>query len=78
MKFALSKDTRALIQCSTGLDSVQQCSIPISEIHSRKHVDRKYCCPSKKAKDLKPRGSIYLQMGRILSLKAVKSYLKSI
>lgn len=78
MKFSLSNDTRALIQRSTGLNRAQQQSVPLSEIHENDSSEGRNCYRIKKPRDLKPRGSVYLQMGRVLSLKTVKSYLKRI
>lgn len=78
MKFSLNNDTRALIQRSTGLNRAQQQSVPLSEIHENGSSEGRNCYRIKKLRDLKPRGSVYLQMGRVLSLKTVKSYLKRI
>lgn len=78
MEFSLSNDTRVLIQRSTGLDMMQQRSVPLSEIHEKDSSEGRKCYRIKKPRDLKPRGSVYLQMGRVLSLKTVKSYLEKI
>lgn len=78
MKFSLSNDTRALIQRSTGLNRAQQQSVPLSEIHGNGSPEGRSCYRIKEPRDLKPRGSVYLQMGRVLSLQTVKSYLKRI
>lgn len=76
MKFSLSNDSRTLIQQSTGLDYAHQCSTAISNVDSKGHGNSAY--KIKDSRDVAPRGSIYLQMGRIMSLHKVKSYLKRI
>lgn len=76
MNFTLSNDSRTLIERSTGLTCAQQCSTSFSNVRSVSHVKSDY--KMKEQRDVAPRGSIYLQMGRILSLKKVKSFLKGI
>lgn len=76
MNFSLSNDSRALIQQSTGLDNVQQCSTTIFGTKTSTQGNRDY--KIKNARDVAPRGSIYLQMGRIIPLLKIKSYLKKI
>lgn len=76
MNFTLSNVSRSLIQQSTGLDYTRQCSTAISDVKKEKHKTDDY--EIRNARDVAPRGSIYLQMGRIMSLRKVKSYLKKI
>ena len=76
MKFSLSDDSRMLIQQSTGLDYAHLCFTAISDVDSKTHGNSTY--KIKDPQDVVPRGSIYLQMGRIMSLHKVKSYLKRI
>ena len=76
MKFSLSNDSRTLIQKSTGLDYAHQRCTAISNVDSKRHGNSAY--KIKDSRDVAPRGSIYLQMGRIMSLHKVKSYLKRI
>ena len=76
MKFSLSNDSRTLIQQSTGLDYAHQRCTAISNVDSKRHGNSAY--KIKDSRDVAPRGSIYLQMGRIMSLHKVKSYLKRI
>ncbi len=74
MNFSLSHESRVLIQQSTQLDSERQCSTSIRGRKTNKNSD--YIV--KDPRDVRPRGSIYLQMGRILPLRKIKSYLKGI
>ena len=76
MSFALSSQTRGLIQHSTCLNHAQQCHTVITQLKSATTERRDY--KVKGGRDIAPRGSIYLQMGRGMSLKKVKSYLKGI
>ena len=76
MKFILSVDTRRLIQQSTGLDYMNQCSTTISRINTV--VEKKHDYVINAPRDVVPRGSLYFQMGRIMRLRTVKSYLKGI
>lgn len=75
MKFTLSKDSRLLIQQSTGLNYTDQCVTAISDTRKGLKTNE---YKIRNARDVAPRGSIYLQMGRIMSLRKVKSYLKKI
>lgn len=74
MNFSLSHESRMLIQQSTQLDSKRQCSTSIRGIETNKNRDYIVKTP----RDVSPRGSIYLQMGRIIPLRKIKSYLKGI
>lgn len=65
-----------MIQHSTGLSHTQQCNTAITQMKSATTESRDY--QVKGGRDITPRGSIYLQMGRVMSLKKVKSYLKNI
>lgn len=76
MKFALSNETREMIQNSTGLNPVQQCRTALTQMKCATTDSKDY--RAKGGHDIAPRGSIYLQMGRVMSLKKIKSYLKSI
>lgn len=76
MKFSLSDDSRLLIQQSTGMDCAHLCLTAISDIKTDLQANKDY--KIKEPRDVAPRGSIYLQMNRILSLRKVKSYLKRI
>lgn len=76
MKFSLSNDSRQLIQQSTGLDCVSQCSTSIYSPKADVRTNKDYRI--RESRDVAPRGSIYLQMNRVLSLRKVKSYLKRI
>lgn len=76
MRFALSSETRGMIQHSTGLNHAQQCNTAITQMKAATSESSDY--QVKGGRDIAPRGSIYLQMGRVMSLKKVKSYLKSI
>lgn len=76
MKFSLSAESRRLIQETTKLNFVQQCTISISKGKEKEYTNSEY--KIKEPRDVAPRGSIYLQMGRIMSLRKVKSYLKKI
>lgn len=78
MKFSLSNDSRELIMQSTGLNHDLQCSTAISGINDATKRCGAEGYQIKESKDVSPRGSIYLQMGRVLSLKKVKSYLRGI
>lgn len=71
MYFSLSKESRVLLQQSTGLDSLQLTKTPISKISVRSNNYR-----SRSKREIQPRGSILLRMGRLLSLNKVKSYLR--
>lgn len=76
MKFALSQVTSNLIQQSSNLDYKHQCSTSICDVRTKPHQNSDYIV--KEPRDVAPRGSIYLQMGRIMSLRKIKSYLKGI
>lgn len=76
MNFSLSDNTRRLIQQSTGLDYKNQCATAISGIKTA--VKKNYDYMISEPRDVAPRGSIYLQMGRIMPLRKIKSYLKRI
>lgn len=78
MKFSLSNDSRELIMQSTGLNHDLQCSTVITGINAATKKSRAEEYKVKGSKDVTPRGSIYLQMGRIMSLLKVKTYLKGI
>ena len=76
MKFALSQETSNLIQQSSSLDYKHQRSTSIDDVRTKIHQNSDYIV--KEPRDVAPRGSIYLQMGRIMSLRKIKSYLKGI
>ena len=76
MKFALSQETSNLIQQSSSLDYKHQRSTSICDVRTKNHQNSDYIV--KEPRDVAPRGSIYLQMGRIMSLRKIKSYLKGI
>lgn len=76
MKFALSRKTSNLIQQSSNLDYKHQRSTSICDVRTKTHQNSDYIV--KEPRDVAPRGSIYLQMGRIMSLRKIKSYLKGI
>ncbi|MBQ8721613.1 MAG: hypothetical protein IJY67_05650 [Paludibacteraceae bacterium] len=76
MKFSLSAESRKLIQKTTNLDFLQQRTVSISKGKEKVYTNSEY--KIKELRDVAPRGSIYLQMGRIMSLRKVKSYLKKI
>lgn len=76
MKFALSQETSNLIQQSSSLDYKHQRSTSIYDVRTKIHQNSDYIV--KEPRDVAPRGSIYLQMGRIMSLRKIKSYLKGI
>ncbi len=76
MKFTLSRETSKLIQQSTNLDYNHQCSTSICDVRTKPHQNNDYIV--KEPRDVAPRGSIYLQMGRIMPLRKIKSYLKGI
>ncbi len=70
MDFTLSKESCRLIQQSSKLDYSHQRSTSIySGITA--HRNRDYMV--KEPRDVAPRGSIYLQMGRIMPLRKIKS-----
>lgn len=71
MYFSLRSESRELLQQSTGLDSLQLTKTPISKISARSNNYR-----SRSKREIQPRGSILLRMGRLLSLNKVKSYLR--
>jgi hypothetical protein len=74
MYFSLSKESRVLLQQSTGLNNMQLTTTPISQITAKNNSD--YRVRSKR--EIKPRGSILLRMGRLMVLSKVKSYLKGV
>ncbi len=76
MKFALSQETSNLIQQSSSLGYKHQRSTSICDVRTKIHQNSDYIV--KEPRDVAPRGSIYLQMGRIMSLRKIKSYLKGI
>lgn len=77
MAYKLSPETRESIARSTGMNRTQQTSTPISGVASASGtMTASYLVD--KPKDIAPRGSIYLQMNRILSLKKVRKYIQSI
>ncbi len=65
-----------LIQQSSGLDCSRQSSTSICGMKAKLHLSNNYIV--KVPRDVAPRGSIYLQMGRIMPLRKIKSYLKGI
>ena len=76
MNFSLSPESRILIQQSSNLDCRHQCSTALYGSESKENTKRDYIV--KEPRDVAPRGSIYLQMGRIFPLRKIKSYLKNI
>ena len=76
MYFSLSNESRVLLQQSTGLNSAQLSSTPISKLNPNPNISRDYRVKNKR--EIQPRGSILLRMGRLLPLSKVKSYLKRI
>ena len=76
MKFVLSQETSNLIQQSSNLDYKHQRSTSICDVKTKAHQNSDYVV--KEPRDVAPRGSIYLQMGRIMPLQKIKSYLGGI
>lgn len=75
MAFNLDNRTTNIIEKVTGLGEVQQRMLPLAEYSMTIDIEgkREYRC--KKTRTISPRGSVYLLIGRILSLKKVKRYL---
>ncbi len=78
MMFKLSEKSTMLIQQSTLLDSKSQMLHPIAESLCGTDVNRtrKYACHHSRV--IAPRGSVYLQINRLLSLKEVKDFISKI
>ena len=77
MAFNLDNRTTKIIEEVTGFGVAQQRMLPLAEYSMTIDIDidekREYRC--KKTRTINPRGSVYLLIGRILSLKKVKGYL---
>lgn len=78
MVFTLSKETRGFIKDSTGMSPIEQKSIPLKEYGKMTSESQKKLYSCKNSRVIPPRGSVYLQMGRILSLSKVKRFLSRI
>lgn len=76
MNFSLSQESRILIQQSSNLDCGHQCTTALYGSESKGDAKSDYIV--KEPRDVAPRGSIYLQMGRIFPMRRIKSYLKNI
>ena len=75
MKFRLDDSMLQLIETSTGMTHAQLTSVPLSEVEQKsdEEGDSFYCI--RKLREIPPRGSVFLIMNRILSLKKVLSWL---
>ena len=70
--FKLSIETKELLHESTGLDYNALTTRPISDIIGSISAINKKKFSHKGTKHLSPRGSVYLYLGRILSLEDVR------
>jgi len=75
MAFNLNNRTTKIIEEVTGFGEAQQRILPLAEYSMTIDIDEKREYRCKKTRTINPRGSIYLLIGRILSLKKVKGYL---
>ncbi|MBQ4161544.1 MAG: hypothetical protein IJD84_01430 [Parabacteroides sp.] len=78
MAFTLSGEMRDKIQNTTGLSHFDQQNIPVVELSDCEMEKHRKLYACKKSRVIPPRGSVYLQMGRILSLTKVKKFLSKI
>lgn len=76
--FKLSIKTKELLQESTGLNYETLATKPIAEILKLIPHTNKKKFSHKRVKQLSPRGSVYLYLGRILSLKNVRRIIAKI
>lgn len=75
MAFNLDNRTTNIIEKVTGFGEVQQRMLPLAEYSRTIDIDEKREYRCNKTRTINPRGSVYLLVGRILSLKKVKGYL---
>lgn len=75
MAFNLDNRTTKIIEEVTGLEGYRQQMLPLAEYSTTINVEEKREYRCRKIKAISPRGSVYLLIGRILSLKKVKGYL---
>lgn len=72
MDYKLSNETRRNIKCTTGYDYATLTTSPLASFHAMRDSSAKHLSPSRQATIIKPRGSIYLQLGRVISVSKIK------
>ena len=71
MNYRLSDETRRNLKVSTGFDYVVLTERPIASFHGTKATSSS-CLISSRPRIIKPRGSVYLQLDRILTMSKVR------
>lgn len=71
MNYKLSNETRRNLKASTGHDYTILTTRPIGSFHAVKSPSTSHLVSSR-PRVIKPRGSVYLQLGRILSMSEVR------
>lgn len=74
MNFKLSNETRRNLKISTGHDYAVLTTRPIGSFHGMKNASKSRLVSSH-PRIIKPRGSVYLQLGRILPLSEVRKFI---
>ena len=74
MNFKLSAETRKNLQVSTGHDYATLTTRPLSSFHAVGDSSNSRLASSH-PRIIKPRGSVYLQLGRILHLSEVRRFI---
>lgn len=78
MAFRLSKASKRLLTQSTGIDYKYQVAIPLDKVLEQVPLKNRQRYKIKSVREISPRGSVYLQVGRILSLSKVKKLIGKI
>lgn len=74
MNYKLSDETRKNLKVSTGYDYATLTTRPLSSFHAVSGSSNSRLASSHH-RIIKPRGSVYLQLGRILHLSEVRKFI---
>lgn len=78
MTFRLNKKTEKLLTESTGIEYSRQIVMPMEQTFKGISEEKRKCYQCKSEQKISPRGSIYLQVGRVLSFRKVKNLIEKI
>lgn len=78
MTFRLNKKTEQFLTESTGIDYCRQVVTPMEQTLKGITVEKRKSYFCKSAQKVSPRGSVYLQVGRVLSFQKVKNLIEKI
>ena len=74
MNYKLSEETRKNLQISTGYDYATLTTRPLATFKARRDASDSRLASSN-PRIIKPRGSVYLQLGRVLRLSTVRKFI---